>query len=377
MSRAAVLAFACLSFLAGAGLVGAGLACAQPPAADAHGAPDEDPEAEAGRALLVKHGCVGCHSLDGRPGAGPTFADRWGGLASVEVDGVARPVPYDRAYLARAVAAPDAEIAAGWSAGVMPAYDLEPAALDRMAAALAAVATAAPEPPPSDWRPLLAGALLFVLGHFLLSSGPIRDRLVGRLGEVGFQIGYSVVAALGLTLMAIGLDAAPYVPLWTPAPWTATVPLAVMPVAFLLWVFGFSTPSPTAAGQAQRAEREDAARGVLAITRHPALWGFALWALAHVVANGDLATTVFFGAFAVLAFGGMWHIDRRRARRLGDDWRRFASQTSAVPFAALLSGRARLRFGRGDLLRLAVAAILFFGFLHTHHLLFGVPAIRG
>jgi len=158
--------------------------------------------------------------------------------------------------------------------------------------------------------------------------------------------------------------------------WTAHVPLAVMPLCVALWVFGFSTPSPTAAGRATRAADPEPVRGVLAITRHPALWGFALWGLSHLPPNGDLATAAFFGGFVVLAFGGMWHIDRRRAARLGPAWRRFAEQTSVLPFAAALGGRARLRFGRGDVIRLLVSVVVFVGVLHTHHLLFGVPAIR-
>ncbi len=343
-------------------------------AAGAHGAPDVDPLAEEGRRLLARHGCTGCHSLDGAAGPGPTFADRWGGLAVVRVGAESRPVPYDRAYLARAVAAPDAELAEGWSAGIMPPYDLDGATLDAMAAALAAAATAAPDPPPTGWDGLIAGLVIFVLGHFVLSAGPLRRPLVNRLGERGFQLAYSLVAAFGMYQLIVGLDATPYVELWPPLPWTQQVPLAVMPVAVSLWVFGFSTPSPTAAGQSARVSEPP--KGIIAITRHPALWGFVLWGLAHLPPNGDLATVAFFGGFVVLALGGMWHIDRRRAARLGADWTAFAEQTSVVPFVALLRGRARLRFGRGDLVRLVVSLVVFVGILHTHHLLFGVPALR-
>lgn len=344
---------------------------------DPHGAVEPDPRAGDGRALLARHGCTGCHSLDGSAGPGPTFADRWGGLATVRVGGAGptRPVPYDRAYLARSVAAPDAEIADGWSPGLMPVADLDPETLDAMAAALAEAAIGAPEPPPTSWTALIAGALVFVLGHFLLSAGPVRQRLVGPLGEGRFMLLYSVVAGLGLYLMIVGLDAAPYVELWPRLPWTAHVPLAVMPLAVALWVFGFSTPNPTAAGRASVAEQAEPVRGIVAITRHPALWGFALWGLSHLPPNGDLASLVFFGGFVALALGGMWHIDRRRAARLGDAWRGFAGQTSVIPFVALARGRARLRFGVGDLLRLVIAAVVFVGLLHTHHLLFGVAAL--
>jgi uncharacterized membrane protein len=38
-------------------------------------------------------------------------------------------------------------------------------------------------------------------------------------------------------------------------------------------------------------------------------------------------------------------IDARRARALGPRWTLFSSQTSNVPFAAVLAGRARVRLG--------------------------------
>ena len=65
------------------------------------------------------------------------------------------------------------------------------------------------------------------------------------------------------------------------------------------------------------------------------MWGFALWALSHIVARGDAAAVIFFGTFVVLAMSGTWLIDRRKAATLGDDWRRFAAVTSNVPFAAI------------------------------------------
>jgi protein-S-isoprenylcysteine O-methyltransferase Ste14 len=41
--------------------------------------------------------------------------------------------------------------------------------------------------------------------------------------------------------------------------------------------------------------------GIVRVTRHPFLIGVGLWAVVHLVANGDVASFIFFGAFAVTA----------------------------------------------------------------------------
>jgi uncharacterized membrane protein len=83
-------------------------------------------------------------------------------------------------------------------------------------------------------------------------------------------------------------------------------------------------------------------RGIVRITRHPFLWGVALWALVHLIVNGDLASLVLFGSLLVLALGGTVSIDAKRRRHFGEQWTQFASVTSGVPFAAIAAGRNRL-----------------------------------
>jgi uncharacterized membrane protein len=75
----------------------------------------------------------------------------------------------------------------------------------------------------------------------------------------------------------------------------------VMPVAALLFVGGLTTPNPTIAGKAFIDNEIAPPSGVLRITRHPMMWAFGLWACSHLIANGDLASLLFFGAIAALA----------------------------------------------------------------------------
>ncbi len=211
------------------------------------------------------------------------------------------------------------------------------------------------------WTTGLAGAA-FLASHLGLSGAAVRGRLVGRLGEKGFQVLYALVALLALGAMIAGYVQAAHTDfLWIPGHGLRHLPLLVMPVALPLIAGGVLAPNPSAVG----------ATGVLRVTRHPVMWGIALWAAVHIVANGDLASLLFFGGFLLTAILGSLHLDRRMAAEQGERWRRFAAVTSYVPFAALLGGRQRGSWG--ELRRPAAWGVGAFALLLLlHPYLFGV-----
>ena len=220
---------------------------------------------------------------------------------------------------------------------------------------------------------LLLAVVGFVGLHLLLPLPPIRARLVAAVGEGAFRIGYSIQSVVLLVLVALAYREAVYEPLWH-ASWLGWLPVVVMPVALWLVVGSLSTRNPTSVAPGGQAVLVPGAELPLytAITRHPMLWGFLLWALAHLAANGDLASLFLFGGIAVLTAVGMLGIDAKKRRDAGFDYAALASRTSRVPFAATLAGRNRLRFTRGDAVRLLVAVILYALLMHLHPWLFGV-----
>jgi uncharacterized membrane protein len=114
-------------------------------------------------------------------------------------------------------------------------------------------------------------------------------------------------------------------------------------------------------------------RGVLRVTRHPALWAIGLWALVHMVNNANPPAWAFFGYVAALAFGGTALIDRRRKRLLpGPAWERLCSETSNAPFLAVIDGRNHLVLGEFGLWKIALATLLWAAVIHGHPHLFGV-----
>jgi uncharacterized membrane protein len=133
-----------------------------------------------------------------------------------------------------------------------------------------------------------------------------------------------------------------FYPLWfAPAPihW---LPLAIVPLALVLIVGAFSVPNPTVVGAEKILERTDAARGVLRITRHPFLWGVALWSGAHVLVTGHVAAILFFGSLCITALRGTSSIDDKRRHTNRAEFARYSAVTSNVPFGAVLSGKNRL-----------------------------------
>lgn len=220
---------------------------------------------------------------------------------------------------------------------------------------------------------LLTAALVFVLGHFLLSAPPVRGRLVAAIGEYPFLGLYSLLALASFAAMLWAYGQAPLVPLWERAAWGRWIALLLTPFAFVLVVASYTSRNPTAlfqsAGLAARAP------GILCITRHPAMWGIALWSLAHLAATGDLASSILFGALTILALGGAAHQDGRNALRRGAEWQAFASVTSALPFVAIAQGRTPFDWAGIGWWRIALGLAAWALLLHFHPALFGVAPL--
>jgi cytochrome c oxidase subunit II len=75
----------------------------------------------AGKELMEKHGCLGCHSLDGTRKAGPTLQGIWGRQVTVLTGGKERTLTADETYLRRSILEPNADVVKGFPAS-MPSY---------------------------------------------------------------------------------------------------------------------------------------------------------------------------------------------------------------------------------------------------------------
>ena len=214
---------------------------------------------------------------------------------------------------------------------------------------------------------LIVACVVFLLLHTLPST-PLRGSLVGRLGEGPYLALFSLATLAAIVWMAMAYRGAPLTPLW---PGLRHVPAAVMPFAFILVVCGVLTPNPTAVAAGRLLANAEPARGIIRVTRHPVMWGIMLWAGAHILARGELKSTLFFGTFLLLAAAGTRLQDKRKAATHGGDWVRFEALTSNLPFAAIARGRNRFAAGEIGLVRVAFALLLYGGTLLSHAWLFG------
>ena len=208
-------------------------------------------------------------------------------------------------------------------------------------------------------------AVFFVVSHIVLAGGPLRAALVKSIGENAFRGLFSAVAIAALVWLALAYAGAPYVELWPETIWARHVPLVVMPFAAILVVCGLTTRNATAIGGGA-IDEANPTPGIMKVTRHPFLWGVALWALAHIAPNGDAASLMLFGAIAILSFAGMAGIDRKRARALGAAWGPVLLGSSVLPFGAMLSGRAKLRFGEIGAWRILAGVALYVALVYAH-----------
>jgi uncharacterized membrane protein len=188
----------------------------------------------------------------------------------------------------------------------------------------------------------LAAALVAFVGLHFLFSHPLRQPIVRIIGEKPFRGVYALTALVTFIWIILAFRAAPYVALWPQLEglrWPVNI---VMICASILVVGGFVAPNPFIQAMGPGLSDAPRVKGVFLLTRHPFMWGVALWAASHAAINGDARTVLLTTGMAILALAGAALQDAKLEHRLGGTWRDFEAHTSFVPFGAVLAGKARL-----------------------------------
>jgi len=142
---------------------------------------------------------------------------------------------------------------------------------------------------------LIIGIAVFLGIHLLPTVGGWREKLVGRLGLNGYKVLFSLLSIASFALVVYGFARAPLIQVWSPPSWTRWVAIVLMLPAFIFLVAAYVP------GQ------------IKAKLKHPFLVAIKTWALAHLIANGDLASIILFASFLAYAAYDRITLKRREA----------------------------------------------------------------
>lgn len=147
---------------------------------------------------------------------------------------------------------------------------------------------------------LILGIILFIGTHSIRIVAPgLRAAMVEKNGLKGWRGFYSLASIVSLVLLIWGYATAPVVNVWFPPVWTAHVAVTLMLISMVCFVAS-SMPAGYIATK----------------TKHPMVLGVKIWATAHLLANGDLASILLFGAF--LVWGVVMRISLKGRERAGE-----------------------------------------------------------
>jgi len=187
---------------------------------------------------------------------------------------------------------------------------------------------------------MIIGLALFLGSHTLVTLRPQRVAAIARVGEGAYKGLFSLVSLVGILLIGYGFAlyrAGGYIDIWMPPRWTRHV------TELLVWPAIIAIVAAYVPGQIKR------------VLKHPMLVGVKLWAVAHLLSNGDLGSIILFGS--ILA----WAVyDRISLKRRTD-----------VPAPAVVTGGGY----RNDFIVVVVGTLVYFvlGFWF-HPWIIGVPA---
>jgi uncharacterized membrane protein len=189
---------------------------------------------------------------------------------------------------------------------------------------------------------MIAGLALFLGAHTLTTQRELRARCIARMGQAGYKISYALVSFAGLALIVWGFAhyrATGWIDVWYPPKAFRHITVALMLPAVIMVVASYI-------------------RGrIYTVLKHPMLAGVKLWAVAHLLANGDLGSIILFGSFL-----GWAVFDRISLKRRTD------SGGPPIPVGGVSN----------DLIAVVVGIIAYLALAFAFHpMVIGVPVMGG
>ena len=187
---------------------------------------------------------------------------------------------------------------------------------------------------------MIAGLAVFLGTHLVTTHRELRAALIARHGANIYKVGYSVLSVIGFFLIIYGFGsyrAAGMIHVWFPPVWMRHIALTLMLPAAIIFVSAYL-------------------RGYIwRFFKHPMLVATKIWALVHLLANGDLGSIILFGSFLAWAV-----VDRISLKRRADPG------GPPIPFGGV----------RNDVLAVVVGCIVYAALVFAFHpAVIGVPVV--
>ena len=187
---------------------------------------------------------------------------------------------------------------------------------------------------------MIVGLVLFFGIHTVTTMRNDRARLIARLGDSGYKAVYALISVVGITLIAWGFSMYRHdgwINVWYPPVAMRHIALTLMLPAVILIAASYLRGN------------------IYKFVKTPMLAGVKLWAVLHLLANGDLGSIVLFGS--VLA----WVVyDRLSLKHRSDDG------APPIPVGGL----------GNDLIAVAVGIVVYVALVFAFHpLVIGVPIV--
>lgn len=135
---------------------------------------------------------------------------------------------------------------------------------------------------------LTLGVILWAAAHYFKRLAPDARAQMGNKGK-GLV---AVAIVVSLLMMIFGYRGAEFIPIWSPPSWTVHLNNLLMLIA--VFVYGMSATTGRLRGK----------------MRHPQLTAVKIWAVAHLLVNGDLASIILFGGLLAWAVVSVILINR-------------------------------------------------------------------
>ena len=135
---------------------------------------------------------------------------------------------------------------------------------------------------------LIVGIILWALPHWFKRLLPNFRKSLGQTG----RIGVALAVLVSVVLMIIGYRSAPVITVWSPPTFFIHFNSLLMLLAFAVFAVSHT---------------KGRFKGAL---RHPMLHSVQIWAVAHLLVKGDLASIILFGFMLLWATGSILLINR-------------------------------------------------------------------